>query len=157
MAEELFDESLLRNDAPAEDRPNGGMSFSSEAASTSSLTVADSKPLAPDNADAVLSPTSSVVTQDKRQLFKEIKVKCVLHVLLIETVQDLLDRPDVVKDIPPETLSAVLLILKGSYDFARKFNQDKELRLALFQIGFMKQVSPLLTLSTNLMNARCRI
>jgi len=81
---------------------------------------------------------------DRRRIFKQIIVKCVLQLLLIETTNDLLRNDEVYKMIPPEQLLKLMGVLDHSYQFARLFNEDKELRTGLWKVGFMKHLPNLL-------------
>ncbi|KAH9035130.1 hypothetical protein EDB83DRAFT_2318817 [Lactarius deliciosus] len=93
------------------------------------LTVKQSFPLpcrqqpttkGPPSDDAKRSPTR----------FKQIIVKCVLQLLLIETTKDLLRMDEVYRTIP-EHLLRLMGVLDHSYQFARMFNEDKEPRSEL--------------------------
>jgi brefeldin A-inhibited guanine nucleotide-exchange protein len=81
---------------------------------------------------------------DRRRIFKQIIVKCVLQLLLIETTNDLLRNDEVYNTIPPEQLLRLMGVLDHSYQFARSFNEDKELRTGLWKVGFMKHLPNLL-------------
>lgn len=72
---------------------------------------------------------------DRRRIFKQIIVKCVLQLLLIETTNDLLRNNDVYDTIPPAQLLRMMSVLDQSYQFARSFNEDKELRTGLWKVG----------------------
>lgn len=72
---------------------------------------------------------------DRRRIFKQIIVKCVLQLLLIETTNDLLRNDAVYATIPPEQLLRLMGVLDHSYQFARMFNDDKELRTGLWKVG----------------------
>ena len=72
---------------------------------------------------------------DRRRIFKQIIVKCVLQLLLIETTNDLLRNDEVYNTIPPEHLLRLMGVLDHSYQFARLFNEDKELRTGLWKVG----------------------
>ncbi|KJA24651.1 hypothetical protein HYPSUDRAFT_65529 [Hypholoma sublateritium FD-334 SS-4] len=101
---------------------------------------------------APLSPTTDVAKVhetkpnliDRRRIFKQIIVKCVLQLLLIETTNDLLRNNDVYNTIPPTQLLRMMSVLDQSYQFARSFNEDKELRTGLWKVGFMKHLPNLL-------------
>lgn len=91
---------------------------------------------------APLSPNGEASIQDsrvsasaRRRIFKQIIVKCVLQLLLIETTNELLRNADVYNTIPPEHLLRLMGVLDHSYQFARMFNEDKELRTALWKVG----------------------
>lgn len=81
---------------------------------------------------------------ERRRIFRQIIVKCVLQLLLIETTNDLLRNDEVYNTIPPEHLLRLMGVLDHSYQFARMFNEDKELRTGLWKVGFMKHLPNLL-------------
>jgi brefeldin A-inhibited guanine nucleotide-exchange protein len=74
-------------------------------------------------------------TLDRRRVFKQIIVKCVLQLLLIETTHELLQNQEVYSTIPPEQLLRLMAELDHSYQFARSFNGDRELRTGLWKVG----------------------
>jgi brefeldin A-inhibited guanine nucleotide-exchange protein len=101
----------------------------------------------PDNGQAILpaplSPSAGEQPKaeakqslnDRRRIFKQIIVKCVLQLLLIETMNDLLRNDKVYMAIPPDQLLRLMGVLDHSYQFARMFNEDKELRTGLWKVG----------------------
>ncbi|KAG8732664.1 guanine nucleotide exchange protein for ADP-robosylation factor [Ceratobasidium sp. 423] len=97
-----------------------------------------SAPLSPLNNEAPISG------RDRSRIFKDIIMKCVIQLLLIETTNDLLQNKDVYRTIPPDQLLKLLSVLDHSYQFARSFNADKELRTGLWKVGFMKHLPNLL-------------
>ena len=96
------------------------------------------------------------VTAARKREFKQIIVKCVLQLLMIETVSELLASDEVYESMPSEQLLVLMQVLRKSYRFARKFNNNRELRMNLLRIGiasnrdatlikgFMKQLPNLL-------------
>lgn len=91
---------------------------------------------------APLSPTSERSPSEtkpslnsRRRVFKQIIVKCVLQLLLIETTNDLLRNDAVYNTMPPDQLLRLMGVLDHSYQFARMFNDDKELRTGLWKVG----------------------
>lgn len=80
-------------------------------------------------------PDAKTSLGDRRRIFKQIIVKCVLQLLLIETTNDLLRNDEVYKTIPPEHLLRLMSVLDHSYQFAREFNEDKDLRTGLWKVG----------------------
>lgn len=91
---------------------------------------------------APLSPTSERVSSEvqpshneRRRVFKQIIVKCVLQLLLIETTNDLLRSDAVYTTIPPDQLLRLMSVLDHSYQFARSFNDNKEIRTGLWKVG----------------------
>jgi len=90
-------------------------------------------PLSPNNEQPKPDPKASLT--DRRRIFKQIIVKCVLQLLLIETTNDLLRSNDVYNTIPPSQLLRMMSVLDQSYQFARSFNEDKDLRTGLWKVG----------------------
>lgn len=72
---------------------------------------------------------------------QEVVIQCVVHLLLIDTVQDLV--PQLYDHIPLVSIMMLLQALKRSVDFAQRFNQQIELRQALKQLGFMREMKQL--------------
>ena len=85
-----------------------------------------------------------VVTAARRRFFNRIISRCVLQLLMIETVNELFSNDAVYAQIPSPELLRLMALLKKSFLFARKFNSDKELRMRLWREGFMKQPPNLL-------------
>lgn len=80
----------------------------------------------------------------RRRFFNRIITNCVLQLLMIETVNELFSNDAVYEQIPSHELLRLMTLLKKSYQFAKKFNDAKELRVALWKQGFMKQPPNLL-------------
>ncbi|KAI6247943.1 hypothetical protein HI914_03819 [Erysiphe necator] len=85
-----------------------------------------------------------VVTAARRKFFNQIITKCVLQLLTIETVNELFSNDAVYAQIPSPELLRLMSLLKKSFLFARKFNENKDLRMRLWREGFMKQPPNLL-------------
>jgi len=85
-----------------------------------------------------------VVTAARRKFFNKIITRCVLQLLMIETVNELFSNDLVYAQIPSNELLRLMGLLKSSYTFAKKFNNNKELRMRLWREGFMKQPPNLL-------------
>jgi len=85
-----------------------------------------------------------VVTAARRRFFNQIITKCVLQLLMIETVNELFSNDAVYAQIPSPELLRLMALLKKSYLFAKRFNENKELRMRLWREGFMKQPPNLL-------------
>ncbi|KAK4553676.1 guanine nucleotide exchange protein for ADP-robosylation factor [Recurvomyces mirabilis] len=84
------------------------------------------------------------VTAARRRYFNQIITKCVLQLLMIETVSELFNNDAVYASIPSHLLLRLMALLKKSYHFAKRFNEDRDLRTKLFREGFMKQPPNLL-------------
>jgi hypothetical protein len=76
-----------------------------------------------------------MTAQEREQVFSQIIVKCILQLLLIEMTSDLLKNNDFYSTIPPDQLLKLMGILSHSYQFARMFNEDKQLRTELWRVG----------------------
>jgi brefeldin A-inhibited guanine nucleotide-exchange protein len=94
--------------------------------------------------DQNLQQPPVVVTAARRRFFNQIITKCVLQLLMIETVQELFTNDSVYEKIPSGELLRLMSVLKKSYHFAKRFNADRDLRTRLFREGFMKQPPNLL-------------
>lgn len=86
----------------------------------------------------------AAVTVARRRFFNRIITNCVLQLLMIETVHELFSNDNVYAEIPSHELLRLMGLLKKSYQFAKKFNEDKNLRMRLWRQGFMKQPPNLL-------------
>ncbi|GES64041.1 guanyl-nucleotide exchange factor [Aspergillus terreus] len=93
---------------------------------------------------ADLQQQPAAVTVARRRYFNRIITNCVLQLLMIETVHELFSNDKVYAQIPSNELLRLMALLKKSYQFAKKFNEDKELRMQLWRQGFMKQPPNLL-------------
>lgn len=91
-----------------------------------------------------LQPQPNVVTPARRRFYNRIISRCVLQLLMIETVHELFGNDAVYVQIPSIELLRLMALLKKSYLFARRFNNDKDLRMRLWRAGFMSQPPNLL-------------
>ncbi|RWA03947.1 hypothetical protein EKO27_g11160 [Xylaria grammica] len=114
-----------------------------EVARTRSGSVA-STPLEDYKPASSLQQQPIVVTAARRRFFNRIISRCVLQLLMIETVNELFSNDAVYAQIPSAELLRLMALLKKSFLFARKFNEDKDLRMRLWREGFMKQPPNLL-------------
>ncbi|KAI9357006.1 hypothetical protein DFJ73DRAFT_953328 [Zopfochytrium polystomum] len=99
-------------------------------------------------------PDISGRPKPQKKDFQLIIQKCVLHLLVIQTVQDILCSTSaashaVYESIGSECAVTMLSCLERSYRFAKAFNEDMELRMALYRMGFMKQLPNLLKQETS--------
>lgn len=93
---------------------------------------------------ALSAADNAIPSTERRHAFKQIIVKCVLQLLLIETANELLQNEAVYEAVPITQLLRLTSALEDSYRFSRRFNADRELRTALWKVGFMKQLPNLL-------------
>jgi brefeldin A-inhibited guanine nucleotide-exchange protein len=89
-------------------------------------------PLSPPITDTNENLTNPIV---RKRIFALIITKCVLQLLLIETTHELFQTPEVYDNIPPEHLLRLMAVLDDSYQFARSFNANKEVRNGLWKVG----------------------
>ncbi|KAI9017378.1 hypothetical protein BC832DRAFT_588642 [Gaertneriomyces semiglobifer] len=88
----------------------------------------------------------------QKKEFQQIIVKCVLHLLVIQTLHEVLTSGQddaVYRSLSSRNLLTLIDCLERSYRFARAFNGDMELRMALYRMGFMKQLPNLLKQETS--------
>ncbi|PTB67370.1 guanine nucleotide exchange factor [Trichoderma citrinoviride] len=102
------------------------------------------QPLEEFKPSSTLQQQPVVVTAARRRFFNRIISRCVLQLLMIETVNELFSNDTVYANIPSAELLRLMALLKRSFQFARRFNEDKELRMKLWREGFMKQPPNLL-------------
>ncbi|AEO58280.1 hypothetical protein MYCTH_2305515 [Thermothelomyces thermophilus ATCC 42464] len=129
-------------DAGGADAPTGtnasAPTASSQPETTPSQQLEEFKPANP------LQQQPVVVTAARRRFFNRIISRCVLQLLMIETVNELFSNDAVYAQIPSQELLRLMALLKKSFLFAKRFNADKDLRMRLWREGFMKQPPNLL-------------
>ncbi|KAL2312096.1 Protein transport protein sec72 [Schizosaccharomyces pombe] len=94
------------------------------------------------------SISTSSISPEKQMEFRSMIRKCILQLLLISIVAELLDNEEVFNHIPHEHVLKITVAIYDSWQFARKFNEDKSLRITLLNVGFMKQLPNLLRQET---------
>ncbi|TRX93603.1 hypothetical protein FHL15_005575 [Xylaria flabelliformis] len=124
--------------ASAPQTPNPDESARPRSGSVASTPLEDYKPA------SSLQQQPIVVTAARRRFFNRIISRCVLQLLMIETVSELFSNDAVYAQIPSAELLRLMALLKKSFLFARRFNEDKDLRMRLWREGFMKQPPNLL-------------
>ncbi|KAJ3150955.1 guanine nucleotide exchange protein for ADP-robosylation factor [Geranomyces michiganensis] len=130
---------------------NGEAPPSTPAASDPSAGMTSSTPANGENAALVIETRPRRPRPQKKE-FQQIIVKCVLHLLIIQTLHEVLTSgpEDVVyHSLNSRNLFTLIDCLERSYRFAREFNGDMELRMALYRMGFMKQLPNLLKQETS--------
>ncbi|KAG1642506.1 hypothetical protein G6F44_004767 [Rhizopus delemar] len=101
------------------------------------------------NGDSNEVSLSAEVSDERQTKFQQVIVKCVLQLMLIQTVNDLLAKDVVYCAYPALHLMELMGCLGKSFHFAKKFNMNNDLRMALFRFGFMKQLPNLLKQETS--------
>ncbi|KAI8971778.1 hypothetical protein BDF20DRAFT_948087 [Mycotypha africana] len=89
------------------------------------------------------------ISEERQRNFQQVIIKCVLQLMLIQTVNDLLSKDAVYCAYPATHLMTLMGCLGHSFNFAKRFNVDNDLRMALFRFGFMKQLPNLLKQETS--------
>ncbi|PLW15872.1 hypothetical protein PCANC_18072 [Puccinia coronata f. sp. avenae] len=138
-AHQLFDANLRL------DSGEGGEPTPSPMADNKRFIVPTLLPLVAESSDRSQTGSETPMTvAERKKVFRQIIVKCVLQLLLVETANELLCNNQVYDRIPPASMLRLLAEVDSSYRFAKKFNADKELRMGLWKVGFMKQLPNLL-------------
>ncbi|KAG0187847.1 guanine nucleotide exchange protein for ADP-robosylation factor [Apophysomyces sp. BC1034] len=89
------------------------------------------------------------ISEDRQRSFQQVIVKCVLQLMLIQTINELLSKDTVYCAFPATHLMGLMECLEKSFHFAKRFNMDNDLRMALWRFGFMKQLPNLLKQETS--------
>ena len=131
-------QSVEPNDLKEETSPQRGISPAPTHSGATAPELEDYRPQSSPKQQPI------VVTAARRRFFNKIITRCVLQLLMIETVNELFSNNDVYAQIPSPELLRLMALLKKSYSFAKKFNNDKDLRMRLWREGFMKQPPNLL-------------
>ena len=94
----------------------------------------------------------SLVKRPEKKEFQQLISKCVQHLLVLQTLTDTLNTGapyyPVYKAVTLDHLLVFVNCFESSFQFAKEFNENMELRNALFKMGFMKQLPNLLKQET---------
>ncbi|KAK6459258.1 guanine nucleotide exchange protein for ADP-robosylation factor [Scheffersomyces xylosifermentans] len=95
------------------------------------------------------SPKNPMVDDAEARLQKSrdkssIVVKSVLQLLLIQSLSELFESDSFYESIPFDHLMKIALLLQTSYNFAKKFNDDYDLRVRLWNAGVIERLPNLL-------------
>ncbi|KAJ3215780.1 guanine nucleotide exchange protein for ADP-robosylation factor [Dinochytrium kinnereticum] len=110
-----------------------------------------------DSASDPIVPDITGRPRPQKKDFQGIIAKCVLHLLVIQTLQEILateingnvpNAISVYRSLTSRHLLVLVDCLERSYRFAAAFNADLDLRMALYKMGFMKQLPNLLKQET---------
>lgn len=101
--------------------------------------------------DSIISSTGP---PPERQEFQQIIAKCVLHLLAIQTLRDIMklvaeDNVPITKYMGSSNVLILARCFEESYIFAKVFNANVDHRMALYKMGFMRQLPNLLMQETN--------
>ena len=139
--EELGDDKSLKINGTNGTSTSDTESVNDDEAKTPTTAATDLEDYKPQSG---LQQQPVVVTAARRRFFNQIITKCVLQLLMIETVNELFSNDAVYAQIPSPELLRLMALLKKSFLFAKKFNENKDLRMRLWREGFMKQPPNLL-------------
>lgn len=78
-----------------------------------------------------------------------IVVKCVLHLLMIELLSELFENEQFAREIPQDQAIRITILLEKSYEFARDFNEDYQLRTRLVEARVVDKIPNLLKQETS--------
>lgn len=135
---ELFEADPLREDPESELH---------ESPSTQQLNEANGADFAAngESANRGISRTKSADDLRRKNKSKNaIVVKCILQLLMIETLSELFEDEQFYELIPYESLVKLSSLLEKSFRFARKFNDDYNLRVRLWNSGVIDKLPNLL-------------
>ncbi|KAG5438323.1 hypothetical protein PCANB_002811 [Pneumocystis canis] len=105
------------------------------------------------NGDHANESHQSTFFQKKQS--KNLILKCIVQLLLIDSLGEILKNDKVYSKIPLKELLRIINILENSWNFARQFNSDKQLRINLWKNGFMRNLPNLLRQETNSLSICC--
>lgn len=97
--------------------------------------------------DEPVTPTKGDVSNPRTRKTKDkssIVVKCVLQLLMIETVLELSVKDSFYDAVPHKHLMLLADLLHNSYQFAKAFNDDYDLRVRLWNAGVIERLPNLL-------------
>lgn len=89
------------------------------------------------------------IQPEKKFSSQEIVIKCVLHLHMIQIMSELFDNNDFYTIIPYENLIELTKLLNESYNFAKLFNEDYNLRVRLWNAGIVDKLPNLLKQETS--------
>ncbi|KAJ5786998.1 SEC7-like alpha orthogonal bundle [Penicillium paradoxum] len=138
------DAAIATGDLPGALQPNGSQSTASLHENGDPPVQSEARAELEDYRPQSDQQQPAAVTAARRRYFNRIITNCVLQLLMIETVHELFSNENVYAQIPSNELLRLMGLLKKSYQFAKKFNEDKDLRMQLWRQGFMKQPPNLL-------------
>ena len=141
MEEQLGDDKSLKINGGSGSATSDSESINDDEARTPTTQGSELEDYKPQSG---LQQQPVVVTAARRRFFNKIITRCVLQLLMIETVNELFSNDAVYAQIPSRELLRLMALLKKSFLFAKKFNENKDLRMRLWREGFMKQPPNLL-------------
>lgn len=86
------------------------------------------------NENNIIEPHQLSIPQRKKS--RSLILKCIIQLFLIDSLGEIFKNNDVFLKIPLKELLRIINILENSWNFARQFNSDKQLRINLWKNGF---------------------
>jgi brefeldin A-inhibited guanine nucleotide-exchange protein len=100
------------------------------------------------------TPVSEEQKRLNERAFHQIIIKCILQLMLVRTLNSIINgKIELYDKFSSEHIYAMLNCLTDSYVRSRDFNNNAELRLALYYGGFMTQIPNLLNQETTSVSA----
>jgi brefeldin A-inhibited guanine nucleotide-exchange protein len=100
------------------------------------------------------NPVSEEQKRVNERAFHQIIIKCILQLMLVRTLNSIVNgKIELYNKFSSEHIYAMLNCLTDSYIRSRDFNNNAELRLALYYGGFMSQIPNLLNQETTSVSA----
>lgn len=92
--------------------------------------------------NATMTTTEERLKKSKEK--SSIVVKCVLQLLMIETLLELFENDELYEAVPHKFAIQMSKLLEDSYEFSKKFNEDYDLRVRLWNAGVIERLPNLL-------------
>lgn len=135
---ELFDADPLRAESSIAESPSSVALNESE-----SVDVGSTLSNGQSNGN-VLKAKGSGELRSKSRTKNSIVIKCILQLLMIETVSELFEDEQFYDLVPYNNLMRLTSLLERSFRFSRKFNDDYNLRVRLWKSGVIDRLPNLL-------------
>ena len=153
----LFEPDFVQEVMTKAEQVNTGGKHTRTTSSESASSIPAPTPGTAEEASSVNGEAPSPAAKRKynrnlKKDFQQIILKCVLQLLVIQTTHDIINS---ISPVPiyqymrSKHLLRILSCLDKSYTLAKDFNNDMPLRIALYKIGFMKQLPNLLKQETS--------
>lgn len=78
------------------------------------------------------------ISEERHRNFQQVITKSILQLMLIQTVNELLGKDGVYFAYPAKHLMELMGCLGRSFHFAKSFNEDNDLRVALCRFGELR-------------------
>lgn len=134
---ELFDADPLKHESTIGESPSSVALNEAEGVDVGNSVNGDSN-------GKMVRTKSTDELRAKAKSKNAIVIKCILQLLMIETVSELFEEESFYELIPYENLMKLSGLLEQSFRFSRKFNDDYNLRVRLWKSGIIDRLPNLL-------------